>query len=103
MTANNDATEALQWTITLMQGELERSVLSTQLLDTSSAAVRSTLTTHDVLDGFMFASKHLITALETSDWLDRMLVLAGLALFVVVVIFILKQCLVDRSLRIAFW
>ncbi len=34
MKANNDVTEALQRTIGLMQGELERSVLSTQLLGT---------------------------------------------------------------------
>ena len=32
MKATNDVTEALQRTIGLMQGELERSVLSTQLL-----------------------------------------------------------------------
>ena len=32
MKANNDVTEALQRTINLMQGELERSVLSTQML-----------------------------------------------------------------------
>lgn len=32
MKANNDVTEALRRTINLMQGELERSVLSTQLL-----------------------------------------------------------------------
>lgn len=30
--ANNDVTEALRRTINLMQGELERSVLSTQML-----------------------------------------------------------------------
>ena len=36
MKANNDVTEALQRTIGLMQGELERSVLSTQLLGTLS-------------------------------------------------------------------
>lgn len=34
MKANNDVTEALQRTIVLMQGELEKSVLSTQLLGT---------------------------------------------------------------------
>lgn len=32
MKANNDVTDTLQRTIGLMQGELERSVLSTQLL-----------------------------------------------------------------------
>lgn len=32
MKANNDVTEALRRTLNLMQGELERSVLSTQML-----------------------------------------------------------------------
>ncbi|KAI0720714.1 Sec20-domain-containing protein [Cerioporus squamosus] len=74
MKANNDVTEALQRTIGLMQGELERSVLSTQLLESSTANLKSTSTTHDVLDSLMTTSKHLITALEKSDWLDRMLI-----------------------------
>lgn len=56
-----------------------------------------------MLDGLLVTSKHLITALEKADWLDRMLVFAGLAFFVLVVVFILKQRLVDRGLRIAFW
>ncbi|KAI0326134.1 Sec20-domain-containing protein [Cubamyces sp. BRFM 1775] len=103
MKANNDVTEALQRTIGLMQGELERSVLSTQLLESSTAALKSTSGTHDVLSSLMSTSKHLITALEKADWLDRMLVLAGLVFFVLVVLFILKQRLVDRSIRIAFW
>lgn len=51
----------------------------------------------------MTTSKHLITALEKSDWLDRLLILAALAFFILVVLFILKQRLVDRSLRIALW
>lgn len=103
MKANNDVTEALQRTITLMQGELERSVLSSQLLDSSTASLRSTSSTYDVLDGLLSTSKHLITALEKSDWMDRLLILAGLIFFLLVVAFILKQRLVDRSLRLAFW
>ena len=35
MTASNNVTEALQRTMALMQGELEKSVLSTQLLGMS--------------------------------------------------------------------
>jgi protein transport protein SEC20 len=35
--------------------------------------------------------------------LDRILILAALTFFVLVVIFILKQRIVDRGLRIAFW
>ena len=51
----------------------------------------------------MTTSKHLITALEKSDWLDRLLIMAALVFFILVVLFILKQRLVDRSIRIAFW
>ncbi|KAI0090487.1 Sec20-domain-containing protein [Irpex rosettiformis] len=103
MTASNNLTEALQRTMTLMQGELEKSVLSTQLLDQSTASLRSASTTHDVLDGLLSTSKHLITALEKSDWVDRVIIIAALVFFVLVVLFILKQRLVDRSIRIAFW
>ncbi|KAI1788631.1 Sec20-domain-containing protein [Ganoderma leucocontextum] len=104
MKATNDVTEALQRTLGLMQGELERSVLSTQLLESSTANLQSTSSTHDVLDTLMSTSKHLITALEKSDWMDRMLIFAGLLFFVLVVLFILKQRIVDRGLRIAlFW
>lgn len=56
-----------------------------------------------MLDGLLSTSKHLITALEKSDWVDRLLILAALVFFVLVVLFILKQRLIDRSLRIAFW
>lgn len=51
----------------------------------------------------MGTSKHLITALEKADWLDRLLILAALSFFVLVVLFILKQRIVDRGLRVAFW
>ncbi len=39
MKANNDVTDALRRTINLMQGELERSVLSTQLLGASLRSI----------------------------------------------------------------
>ncbi|PSR76588.1 hypothetical protein PHLCEN_2v8346 [Hermanssonia centrifuga] len=51
----------------------------------------------------MVTSKHLITALEKSDWLDRLLIIAALAFFLLVVLFILKQRIVDRGLKVAFW
>lgn len=51
----------------------------------------------------MDTSRQLITALEKADWLDRLLILSGLAFFLLVVLFILKQRIVDRGLRIAFW
>jgi len=51
----------------------------------------------------MGTSKQLITALEKSDWLDRVLIISALIFFFLVVLFILKQRIVDRGLRIAFW
>lgn len=41
MKANNDVTEALRRTVIHMQGELERSVLSTQLLGTALPLIAS--------------------------------------------------------------
>ncbi|EIW78377.1 Sec20-domain-containing protein [Coniophora puteana RWD-64-598 SS2] len=103
MKANDDVTAALQRTMGLMQKELERSVLSTQLLESSTSSLRSTSSTHDILSGLMGTSKQLITALERTDWLDRVIILAALAFFFLVVLFILKQRILDRGIRIAFW
>ncbi|KAH9486206.1 Vesicle transport protein SEC20 [Psilocybe cubensis] len=103
MKANSDVTDALRRTIALMQTELERSVLTTQMLDESTRTLNSTSTQHDTLNNLMYTSRQLVTALEKSDWLDRILILSGLAFFVLVVLFILKQRIVDRGIRIAFW
>ncbi|KAG2139308.1 hypothetical protein DEU56DRAFT_800619 [Suillus clintonianus] len=103
MKANHDVTEALQRTIGLMQKELERSVLSSQLLESSTATLQSASTMHDALDLILGTSKQLITALEKTDWLDRILIISGLVFFGLVVLFILKQRIVDRGLRIAFF
>jgi protein transport protein SEC20 len=103
MKANNDVTEALQRTLNLMQGELERSVLATQMLESSTATLRATSSTHDVLSNAMDTSKQLITALQKADWIDRLIIFFGLGVFFLVTIFILKQRIFDRSMRLAFW
>ena len=103
MQANSDVTDALRRTIALMQSELERSVLSNQLLEESTASLRATSLQHDTLNSVMSTSKQLVTALEKSDWLDRILILSGFTLFILVVLFILKQRIVDRGIRMVFW
>ncbi|KAG9313560.1 Sec20-domain-containing protein [Chiua virens] len=103
MKANNNVTEALQRTIGLMQKELEQSVLSTQLLESSTANLQSASQAHDTLNLIMGTSKQLVTALEQTDWLDRVLIISALIFFVLVVLFVLKQRILDRGLRIAFW
>ena len=43
-------------------------------------------------------------ALEKADRMDKLLIIAGLAFFFLVVLFILKQRVIDRGIRIAlFW
>jgi len=103
MKTQADVTDALRRTMALMQNELERSVLSTQMLEASTASLKATSSTHDVLTGMLGTSKQLVTALEKADWLDRLLIFAALIFFALVILFILKQRIVDRGLRIAFW
>ncbi|KAK7032606.1 Protein transport protein sec20 [Paramarasmius palmivorus] len=109
MDANNKVTEGLQRTIALMQGELERSVLSVQMLDpdlppeSSTKTLQSTSTAHDTLTFTMDTSKTLVTALAKSDWQDRALIIAGLVFFLCVVLLVVKERVLDRSIRIAFW
>jgi protein transport protein SEC20 len=71
--------------------------------ESSTASLKATSSTQDVLTGLLGTSKQLVTALEKADWLDRLLIFAALIFFALVVLFILKQRIVDRGLRIAFW
>lgn len=74
------------------------------LPDASTTTLRSTSNTYDVLDNILMTSKQLVTALEKADRLDKLLIMAGLVFFVLVVLFILKQRVIDRGIRIAlFW
>ncbi|KAJ8595855.1 hypothetical protein M405DRAFT_806476, partial [Rhizopogon salebrosus TDB-379] len=101
--ANRGVTEALQRTIGLMQKELEHSVLSTQLLESSTATLQSASTAQDTLNLVIGTSKQLITVLEKTDWLDRVLIISALVFVGLVVLFILKSRIIDRGLRIAFF
>lgn len=51
----------------------------------------------------MGTSKQLITALEKSDWLDRLLITSALVFFFLVALFILKKRILDRGIRVAMW
>jgi protein transport protein SEC20 len=51
----------------------------------------------------MGTSKKLVKALEKTDWLDRMLIISAFVFFLLVVLFILQQRIISRSIRIAFW
>jgi protein transport protein SEC20 len=55
------------------------------------------------MDSLMDTGRQLIRLMEKADWMDRLLIFAALAFFFLVVLFILKQRIVDRGLRIAFF
>ncbi|CAK5273838.1 unnamed protein product [Mycena citricolor] len=103
MAASDKVTDAMQRTMELMDAELKRSVLVSQTLADSTATLKSTSLTHDTLTTVLDTSKHLVTALEKADTLDRLLIGAALVLFILVVLFILKQRIFDRGMRVAFW
>ena len=81
MKANADVTDALRRTIAAMQNELERFVLSNQMLESFSASLQATSSQHDKLSSVMITSKHLVTTLEISDWLDRVIIYPHLCSF----------------------
>ncbi|ESK95502.1 hypothetical protein Moror_12688 [Moniliophthora roreri MCA 2997] len=99
----SNVTGALRRTIGLMQGELEQSVLIVQMLESSTKTLQATSTAHDALTFTMNASKTLITALAKSDWQDHALIIAGLVFFLCIVLLIIKECVLDRGICLAFW
>ena len=96
-------TDALRRTEARLRAELDRSILSTQLLTSQTASLRQTSDAHGRLGGLLDTSKGLITALERTDWLDRILILGALVVFLLACAWIIKVRVFDRAMGIAFW
>lgn len=63
-------------------------------------------TTSDIytaFGGLLTTSKNLVTALEKSDWLDRLLILSSLAFFLLAVAYVIKKRVIDKGIWLAFW
>lgn len=109
-----------------MQQELEKSAFSTTVLGRvtshlfhktrssqlttalfpsadSSRTMSSTYSEYQNFGSLLNLSKAIITKLETSDWLDRILVLLGLLFFLSVVIYIIKKRTWDVGISWATW
>ncbi|KAG8743655.1 hypothetical protein FRC10_011624 [Ceratobasidium sp. 414] len=96
MAASDDVTEALRRTTRLMQQELERSVLSTQMLQESSKTLRATSDSYVDLDSLMDVSQVLIKALQRADWMDRIIIGLSLGVFLLTMAYIVKRRVLDR-------
>ncbi|CAM0139876.1 unnamed protein product [Umbelopsis sp. WA50703] len=101
--ASNDVTESLKRTSTLMQQELERSAFTTTVLADSSRTMSSTHSEYQNFGSLLTLSKSIITKLETSDWLDRIMLMLGLLFFLSVVIYIVKKRTWDVGVSWASW
>jgi hypothetical protein len=71
--------------------------------DESSRTLTSTSDLYTAFGTLLNTSKTLITALERSDLLDRILIASSLFLFLCVVAYILKKRIIDKGLWLAFW
>ncbi|CAG8637666.1 13500_t:CDS:2 [Rhizophagus irregularis] len=87
----SDVTESLRRTTQLMEQEIERSAYSAKILDESSRTLKTTFNEYRGFSSVVRSSKQLITKLEQSDWTDRLLILFGLFVFLLVVVYILKK------------
>jgi len=103
MRTTHTLTTALQRTEQRLRSELERSVLSTQLLQSSTSTLRQTSNAHSNFSSLLDTSRGLITALERTDWFDRFLIFLALAVFIGTCLWIVKVRVVDRALWLGFW
>ncbi|KAG8681689.1 hypothetical protein FRC09_017316, partial [Ceratobasidium sp. 395] len=101
MAASDDVTEALRRTTRLMQQELERSVLSTQMLQESFKTLRATSDSYLDLDSLMDVSQVLIKALQRADWMDRIIIGLSLGVFLLTMAYIVKRRVLDRVVAVA--
>jgi protein transport protein SEC20 len=103
MRTTNMLTTALQRTEQRLRSELERSVLTTQHLQSSTSTLRQTSNAHSNLASLLDTSRGFITALERTDWFDRLLIFLALAVFIGTCAWIVKVRVVDRALWLGFW
>ncbi|CAG8537989.1 7892_t:CDS:2 [Ambispora leptoticha] len=101
--ATEDVTKTLQRTVQLMQQEIERSAYSAKSLEDSSRTLKSTYNEFRGFSAVVRGSKQLITKLEQSDWTDRLLILFGLFVFILVVLYILKRRVLDVGIGWVTW
>lgn len=85
------------------RSNLKTSTHPLSVIDESSKTLQSTSDLYTAFGTLLNTSKALVTALERSDWLDRLLIFASLALFLMVAAYIVKKRLIDKGVWLAFW
>ncbi|BGP02024.1 Protein transport protein sec20 [Rhodotorula toruloides] len=100
MSATSDVTEGLRRTLQLMQQEVDRSLVTNEMLQSQTQTMELTSTQYSTLSNLLHTSKTLITSLERADVLDRLLLFFAFAFFAAVCAYIFKKRVVDRGVRV---
>lgn len=126
MNATSDVTEGLRRTMQLMQQELDRSLVSNEILglpflllgftllgelythikclvtpEQSTATMEMTSNQYSTFSTLLTTSKALITSLERADVLDRLILLFAFIFFCLCCAWVVKRRVVDKGLRVA--
>ncbi|KAI5478449.1 Sec20 family protein [Pseudohyphozyma bogoriensis] len=101
MSATADVTEGLRRTMQLMQQELDKSLVSNEILEASTATMQMTSDQYSTFSTLLETSKALIKTLEQADFLDRLIILFAFIFFGLCCAFIIKRRILDKGLRVA--
>lgn len=98
MTASQDVTDALRRTVALMSSELEKSAMSSQLLEESSQTISSLSMQYGSLTTLMSNSAKMIKTMEREDLIGKGMVAAAFLFFLGCVGYIVYVRLISRGI-----
>ncbi|WWC71621.1 uncharacterized protein I206_105579 [Kwoniella pini CBS 10737] len=101
-TKTNEVTIALKRTTELMQIELEKSVLSIQTLDSSTQNLISTSNLYQNYKSILNNSNQIIKLIEKSNFFDKILILSFLSFFLIIIGFIIKRRIFNKTFGFLF-
>ncbi|KAJ9475515.1 hypothetical protein PHBOTO_005611 [Pseudozyma hubeiensis] len=98
MTASQDVTDALRRTVSLMSSELEKSAMSSQLLEESSQTISSLSFQYGSLTTLMTNSARMIKTMEREDLIGKGMVAAAFLFFLSCVGYIVYVRLISKGI-----
>ncbi|TKY88174.1 hypothetical protein EX895_002884 [Sporisorium graminicola] len=98
MTASQDVTDALRRTVALMSSELEKSAMSSQLLEESSQTISSLSFQYGSLTTLMSNSAKMIKTMEREDLIGKGMVAAAFLFFLGCVGYIVYVRLISKGI-----
>ncbi|WAR52357.1 hypothetical protein PtB15_1B798 [Puccinia triticina] len=99
ISASSDVSQSLRNTLEIMRQALDRSVVSTHLLEQQTATLQLTSDQYLSFGELMKTSRALISSLQRAD-LDRILLTGALTFFALVCLYISKMQILDRGVSL---